>query len=80
MNAVFKGRAYGAVSVGERGQIVIPAELRKTLNIKSGDRLMVFAKLDKKAISLMPERDFSRFLERAAKVISKFERKVRKKH
>lgn len=80
MNAIFKGKAYGSVTVGERGQIVIPVELRKTLNIKSGDQLMVFAKLDKKVISLMPEKDFSRFLERAAKIISKFERKVHKKN
>ncbi len=79
MQAFFKGRAYGAVTVGERGQLVIPSELRKALNIKSGDQLMVFAKLDKKVISLMPARDFSRFLERASKFISKLERKVPKK-
>lgn len=76
MNGIFKGKAYGAVTVGERGQLVIPAELRKALNIKSGDQLMVFAKLDKRVINLMPSQDFSRFLEHAAKLISKLERKV----
>jgi len=40
---------------------------------------MVFAKLDKKVISLMPARDFTKFLERAAKIISKLESKVLKK-
>lgn len=79
MNAFFKGRAYGPVTIGERGQLVIPAELRKSLHIKSGDQLMVFAKLDKGIISLMSSKDFSNFLERAAKVISKLERKVSKK-
>lgn len=79
MNGIFKGKVYGAVTVGERGQLVIPAELRKTLNIKSGDQLMVFAKLDKKVINLMPSRDFSRFLERASKLISKLESEVHKK-
>lgn len=79
MNAIFKGRTYGPATVGERGQLVIPAELRKALNIKSGDQLMVFAKLDKKVISLMPAKDFSRFLEKAAKFISKLESKVPKK-
>jgi len=79
MNGIFKGRTYGPVTVGERGQLVIPAELRKALGIKSGDQLMVFAKLDKKIVSLMPAKDFSRFLERAARLISKLETKVYKK-
>jgi AbrB family looped-hinge helix DNA binding protein len=79
MNGMFKGKVYGAVTVGERGQLVIPAQLRKALNIKSGDQLMVFAKLDKKVINLMPSQDLSRFLERASKLISKLESQVRKK-
>jgi len=79
MNAIFKGKTYGAVTVGERGQLVIPAELRRELKIKSGDQLMVFAKLDKKVISLMPAKDFSQFLEKAAKLISKLESRVPKK-
>ena len=76
MQNIFKGKAYGAVTVGERGQIVIPAEVRKSLNIKSGEQLMVFAKLDKKVISLMRAKDFSQFLEKAAKIISKLENKI----
>jgi AbrB family looped-hinge helix DNA binding protein len=80
MNAIFKGKAYGAVTVGERGQLVIPAELRRALKIKSGDQLMVFAKVDKKIINLMPEKYFSEFLKKAAKLISKLESKVHKKY
>jgi AbrB family looped-hinge helix DNA binding protein len=33
---------YGAVTVGERGQIVIPAEARKTFGIEPGQKLLVF--------------------------------------
>ena len=76
MQGIFKGKLYGTVTVGERGQFVIPAELRKALNIKSGDQLMAFAKPDKKVINLMTSKDFSQFLERAAKLISKLESKV----
>jgi AbrB family looped-hinge helix DNA binding protein len=76
MQAIFKGKTFGAVTVGERGQLVIPAKLRKVLKIKSGDQLMVFAKLDKRVISLMPSKDFSQFLERAEKIIARLERKV----
>ncbi len=76
MNGFFKGRAYGAVTVGERGQLVIPSELRKALKIESGDQLMVFAKVDKKVISMMPAKEFGEFLDKAAKIIAKLERKV----
>ena len=80
MNAIFKGKVYGTATVGERGQLVIPAGLRKALRIKSGDQLMVFAKLDKKVINLMPEKEFSEFLEKTAKLIAKLESKVHKKN
>jgi AbrB family looped-hinge helix DNA binding protein len=33
---------YGAVTVGERGQVVIPAEARRDANITPGDKLLVF--------------------------------------
>lgn len=32
---------FGSVTVGERGQVVIPAEARKRLNIQAGDKLLV---------------------------------------
>ncbi len=32
---------YGAVTVGERGQIVIPAEARAEMGVKPGDKLLV---------------------------------------
>ncbi|MBV6459007.1 MAG: hypothetical protein HONBIEJF_02146 [Fimbriimonadaceae bacterium] len=37
MNELF----YGSVTVGERGQIVIPAEARSELSIEPGDKLIV---------------------------------------
>jgi AbrB family looped-hinge helix DNA binding protein len=32
---------FGSTTVGERGQIVLPAELRKKYQIKAGDKLIV---------------------------------------
>lgn len=32
---------FGLVTVGDKGQIVIPAKARKLFNIKSGDRLVI---------------------------------------
>lgn len=32
---------YGAATVGERGQVVIPSEARAELGIKPGDKLLI---------------------------------------
>lgn len=79
MQEIIKGKAFGTATVGERGQVVIPAELRKEFNIKAGEQIMIFANLDKKIISFMSAKDFSKFLDRAAKIISKLESKVKHK-
>lgn len=79
MNGFFKGKLYGTATVGERGQLVIPANLRKEFNIKAGDTLMIFANVDKKIISMMREKEFGNFLHKASQIISKLESKVPKK-
>ncbi len=33
---------YGATTVGAKGQVVIPAEARKAMSLKDGDKLLVF--------------------------------------
>jgi AbrB family looped-hinge helix DNA binding protein len=38
---------YGAVTVSERGQIVIPAEARRDFDIEVGHKLLVLADLEK---------------------------------
>lgn len=40
-------RFYGSVTVGERGQIVIPAEARRDFDIQPGEKLLVLADLEK---------------------------------
>jgi len=34
---------YGAVTVSERGQVAIPVEARRDLEIQEGEKLLVFA-------------------------------------
>ena len=65
-----ESKVYGAVAVGGRGQIVIPAEVRKLYDIKAGDRLIVFSKAGG-PIALIPAEQYSVFLERAASVLAK---------
>lgn len=37
-----EGQFYGSVTIGEKGQIVIPQEARENMKLKKGDRLLVF--------------------------------------
>jgi AbrB family looped-hinge helix DNA binding protein len=39
----FAEEFYGSVSVNEKGQIVIPADARKSLEINPGDKLLVMS-------------------------------------
>lgn len=38
---------WGLTSIGERGQVVIPAKARKALQLKKGDKLLVISKGNK---------------------------------
>lgn len=79
MNGIFRGDVRGSVIVGERGQVVIPAEVRNLLRIRAGERLMVMVKPERKIIGLVRADDFNRFLRQAAKMIARLEKKVSKK-
>jgi AbrB family looped-hinge helix DNA binding protein len=39
---MFNHQFYGSTTVGERGQIVIPAEARDQLKLEKGEKLLVF--------------------------------------
>ena len=45
---------YGMVKVGEKGQIVIPADARKTFGIKPGDSLLMLGD-EKQGLALLNE-------------------------
>jgi AbrB family looped-hinge helix DNA binding protein len=48
MAEIEKGKfLYGTVTVGKRGQIVLPIEARKHFNINPGDKLLVAGDLKK---------------------------------
>ncbi|MDG6220710.1 MAG: AbrB/MazE/SpoVT family DNA-binding domain-containing protein [Candidatus Thermoplasmatota archaeon] len=38
-----KPRLYGSVTVGERGQIVLPAKIREEMDITPGEKLLIFS-------------------------------------
>ncbi len=69
-------KMYDAVTVGERGQVVIPAQIRRLLSIKAGDKLVVFAK-GGGHIGLIPSEQFSHFLEQITEISKKIKHKIK---
>jgi len=64
---------FGAVTVGERGQVVIPAKVRKAFHVKPGDRLIVFAK-EHGPIGFIPAEHLSQFLQQATEMLAKMKK------
>jgi AbrB family looped-hinge helix DNA binding protein len=60
-------KVYGVVTVGKRGQVVIPAQIRKDYQINPGDKLFVIAK-DPGPVAFVPTQKFSKFLEHTAQL------------
>ena len=46
-------KLYGTVKVGDRGQVVIPADARKELDIKPGDLLLVMSGRNRRGITMV---------------------------
>ena len=66
-------KVFGTVTIGERGQIVIPAELRQSFGIKAGDKLFVFTKSED-FIGIMPAAQFNEFLSHMTEMLAKIKK------
>lgn len=65
---------FGSATVGEKGQIVIPAEARQKLDIKPGDKLLIFRGMHgKPALSVMKAEQVSEYVSRAIAKLSRIE-------
>jgi len=54
---------FGTVNVGERGQVVIPAEARKKLDIQTGDKLVVMGHPAKQGLMMVKMGAMREFLD-----------------
>lgn len=52
---------FGAVTVGERGQIVIPQEARRLFKISPGDKLLILGDEDR-GLAIVHQRDIINFV------------------
>jgi len=71
----FEHKFYDVVTVGERGQVVIPAKARKQLGIGAGAKLLAFEGPFGSAIVLMKTEGVSRLAEKISKYVQILEKK-----
>jgi len=57
-----KDKLYGTTTIGAKGQVVIPAQARKELNLKPGDQMLVMGKFGK-VLGLVKTEAMAEFVE-----------------
>ena len=58
-----KGKLAASAKVGEKGQIVIPKEMREMFSIQPGDTIILLAD-DKRGIAIPPKSMFNAFIDK----------------
>jgi AbrB family looped-hinge helix DNA binding protein len=69
-------RYFGSATVGERGQMVIPAEARRALGIDDGQKMVVFGR-GKGRLTLVKAELVSEYVGRALSHLAELERQLR---
>lgn len=57
----FTSLIMGIVTVNDKGQVVIPAEARSAINLKTGDKLLVMAHPSKNGVVLIKPDGLEKF-------------------
>ena len=74
-----KPQCYGTTTVGPKGQIVIPAKLRKELSIKTGKQFIVFKNEHFHGIVLIKTNEISQLLKTISDKLATLEKSQTKK-
>ncbi len=64
---------YGSVTVGERGQIAIPAEARREMEIEAGTKLVVLGGHEKTILIMLKAEAVTEILAHTTVLLSQFE-------
>jgi len=70
-------RFYGSVTVGERGQVAIPAEARREQDITPGGKLLAFGGPDGRALVFVKAEFFTEFITNISSLLTQFEHIVK---
>lgn len=69
----------GTVTLGPKGQVVIPVEVRECMGIKPGDKLVALYAPDKKSIGFITEAQAQAFVDMMGKSKAHFEKILKQK-
>jgi AbrB family looped-hinge helix DNA binding protein len=76
---MIKMKFYGSTTVGERGQIVLPAKLRKDFKMNKGDMLLVIGNSQGYHITLVNPDTINEHLEMITQNINQIKTEINKK-
>lgn len=62
MSHILRNKFVGSATVGERGQIVIPADARREYELEIGDKIMIFATQHRSSLMLIKAEHVTRML------------------
>lgn len=68
-------KVYGTVTIGERGQVVIPAGVRKSYRLSPGDKLIVIAG-EGGPIGFVPISNFNLFIKHQEDFLAQVKKNV----
>jgi AbrB family looped-hinge helix DNA binding protein len=71
---VIPGVFYDSVTVGERGQVVIPAKARRDMGIKAGDKLIVLRAPGKIGVVLVHTDQMAKMFEKMTEHIGQMKK------
>ncbi|MHB0884692.1 MAG: AbrB/MazE/SpoVT family DNA-binding domain-containing protein, partial [Bacillota bacterium] len=77
--ALLRAKFLGATTVGERGQIVIPADARKEYGLEFGDKILVFGRQNKLGLLLVKDDVIARYVDETMAELSGLERLLEKR-
>ena len=69
-------RFYGATTVGERGQVVIPAEARRDFGIEHATKLLVFGVPHGNCIFLAKAEAITELMARTMSILTRIEESI----
>jgi len=70
-------KLYGSVTVGERGQVAIPAEARRDLEITPNSKLLVFSGPNEMALMFVKADSVTEFITNATARLSHLEQMLK---
>lgn len=71
-----KPKFYGSTTVGERGQIVLPAQLRKEFKISKGQKLLVMGHPGGNNITLLSHKAMDNYLQMIIENVNEIKSKM----